>query len=29
MHYTPLQHTARWCRDTSVNYMVVFELAQR
>ena len=27
MHYNPLQHTARWCEDTSVNYMAVFERA--
>ena len=24
MQYNPLQHTARWCQDTSVNYMAVF-----
>lgn len=29
MQYNPLRHTARWCKDTSVNYMAVFELAQR
>jgi len=29
MQYNPLQHTARWCRDTSVNYMSVFELERR
>jgi 2-polyprenyl-6-hydroxyphenyl methylase/3-demethylubiquinone-9 3-methyltransferase len=28
MQYNPLQHTARWCRDTRVNYMAVFERAQ-
>jgi 2-polyprenyl-6-hydroxyphenyl methylase/3-demethylubiquinone-9 3-methyltransferase len=29
MQYNPLKHTARWCRDTSVNYMTVFELTGR
>ena len=29
MQYNPLQHTARWCRGTRVNYLVVFELAER
>lgn len=29
MQYNPLQHTARWCRDTRVNYMAVFERAPR
>lgn len=29
MQYNPLQHTARWCRDTSVNYIAIFELAER
>lgn len=29
MQYNPLKHTARWCRDTSVNYMSVFELERR
>ena len=24
MQYNPLQHTARWCQDTRVNYMAVF-----
>ena len=28
MRYNPLQHTARWCKDTRVNYMAVFERAQ-
>lgn len=28
MQYNPLRHTARWCKDTSVNYMSVFELSQ-
>ena len=29
IQYNPLQHTARWCRDTGVNYIAVFELAER
>nr|WP_315426654.1 bifunctional 2-polyprenyl-6-hydroxyphenol methylase/3-demethylubiquinol 3-O-methyltransferase UbiG [uncultured Albidiferax sp.] len=29
MQYNPLRHTAQWCRDTSVNYIAVFELAER
>jgi 2-polyprenyl-6-hydroxyphenyl methylase/3-demethylubiquinone-9 3-methyltransferase len=29
MQYNPMRHTARWCRDTSVNYMVVYENAKR
>jgi 2-polyprenyl-6-hydroxyphenyl methylase/3-demethylubiquinone-9 3-methyltransferase len=29
MQYNPLKHTARWCRDTSVNYIAVFELTER
>jgi 2-polyprenyl-6-hydroxyphenyl methylase/3-demethylubiquinone-9 3-methyltransferase len=28
MQYSPLQHTARWCPDTRVNYLMVFERAQ-
>ena len=28
MQYNPLQHTARWCEDTRVNYMAVFERSQ-
>jgi 2-polyprenyl-6-hydroxyphenyl methylase/3-demethylubiquinone-9 3-methyltransferase len=28
MQYNPLQHRARWCRDTSVNYIAVFELIE-
>jgi 2-polyprenyl-6-hydroxyphenyl methylase/3-demethylubiquinone-9 3-methyltransferase len=29
MQYNPLQHTARWCQDTRVNYMLVFENTKR
>jgi 2-polyprenyl-6-hydroxyphenyl methylase / 3-demethylubiquinone-9 3-methyltransferase len=25
MQYNPFKHTARWCQDTSVNYIAVFE----
>lgn len=29
MQYNPFKHTAQWCRDTSVNYIAVFKLAER